>query len=261
MSVSEQIKKDYNNAAVTYSDYSLLPSAQLESQHVKLALGDCTDLTILDLGGDTGVHAREAIDLGALHVDIVDISPEMLKVGQKLEKSLGRMNIIRFFEADVSKPLSRLPLLESGYDVVMGNWIFSHAATVEVLEGIFRNITSYLKPGGCFVGARGVHNDLESPSLDIGKYGVTTKRMENIPGGVKFRCVLHCTPAIEFEVTSLKIMTSGSDEMYEKFGLTDVTVVPYESTEIVQRDPEFWQLFPDQPTYAVAKAVKKQGLA
>jgi ubiquinone/menaquinone biosynthesis C-methylase UbiE len=118
MPVSEQVKTDYDISAVTYNDYSLLPSGQLESQLIKVALGDCTGRTILDLGGGTGLHAREAIDLGADSVDIVDISPEMLKIGQEIEKSLGRENIIRFFEADVSKPLSHLPLREDAYDVI-----------------------------------------------------------------------------------------------------------------------------------------------
>ena len=69
------VKKEYDHCAVTYGDYSSLPSGQLESQHIKIALGDCTGLTILDLGGGTGVHAREAIALGAASVDLVDIAP------------------------------------------------------------------------------------------------------------------------------------------------------------------------------------------
>lgn len=255
MAVVDQVKKDYDNSALNYNNFSSVPFGQLESQLIKIALGDCAGLAILDLGGGTGLHAREAIDLGAVSVDLVDISPGMLKIGQEIEKSLGRENTIRFFEADVSKPLSHLPLHESGYDVVMANWIFSHADSMEVLEGMFRNVVGYLKPGGRFVGVRDANPT--SPAMLNGKYGATYKWVKEIPGGVKFLVVLHCTPPVEFEGASLEIIYSGSTEMYESFGLTDVEVVPYQSTEVVQKDPEFWKLFLERPNLAVTKAAKK----
>lgn len=255
MSVSEQVKKGYDNCAVTYNDVSSLPCGQLESQLIKIALGDCAGLAILDLGGGTGLHAREAIALGAATVDLVDISPGMLKIAQEIEKSLGRENTTRFFEADVSKPLSHLPLRENGYDVVMANWIFSHARSMEMLEGMFRNIVGYLKPGGLFVGVR--EADPRSPALENDKYGVTYKWVKDIPGGVECLVVIHCTPPIEIESTSLEVIYSGSTEMHERFGLTDVKVVAYESAEVVQKDPEFWKLFLERPNMAVVTAVKK----
>jgi ubiquinone/menaquinone biosynthesis C-methylase UbiE len=252
MPISEQVKKDYDNSAATYNDYSSLPSGQLESQLVKIALGDCAGLTILDLGGGTGVYAREAMDLGAATVDLVDISPRMLKIGREIEKSLGRENTIRFFEADVSKPLSHLPLLENGYDAVMANWIFSFADSIEVLEGMFRNVVCYLKLGGRFIGVRDA--DPRSPALENDKYGGTCEWVKDFPGGVKYLCVLHCTPPIKFEGASLEVIYSGSTEMHKRFGLTDVEVVPYESAEVVQKDPDFWKLFLERPSLAVVKA-------
>jgi SAM-dependent methyltransferase len=255
MTVSEQVKQDYDNSASTYNDYSSLPSGQLESQLIKLALGDCTGLTVLDLGGGTGLHAREAIDLGAVAVDVVDISSGMIKVGLESEKSLVRKNVIRFFEADVSKPLSHLPLQGDGYDVVMANWIFSFADTVQVLEGMFHNIVSHLKPGGRFIGVRDA--DPWSPALKNNKYGGSCAWIKEISGGVKYLCVIHSTPPIEFEGASLEIIYSGSTKMYEQFGLTDIAVVPYENAEVVQRDPEFWKLFLERPNLAVVRAVKK----
>ena len=255
MSVAEQAKKDYENCAATYNDYSSLPFGQLESQLIKIALGDCAGLTVLDLGGGTGLRAREAVDLGAVTVDIVDMSPGMLKVGQEIETSLGRENVIRFFEADVSKSLSHLPLRENGYDLVMANWIFSYAGSVEILEGMFRNVVGYLKPGGLFVGARDT-DPMDTP-LESEKYGCWKKWVKNIPGGVKYLLVMNCTPPIEFEGVSLEIMQAESTKLHERFGLANVKVMPYESTEVVQKDPEFWKPFLERPSFAVIKAVKK----
>lgn len=258
LSQQDQAKKDYDASASIYNDYSLLPSGQLESQLIKLALGDCTGLSILDLGGGTGLHAREAIDLGATRVDLVDVSGEMLKVGREIERSLGRESEgrMRFFQADISKPLDHLPLREEGYDVVMGNWIFSFADRMEVLEAMFRNIERFLRPGGRFVGVRDA--DPWSPALESGKYGGSCKWVERIPGGVRYLCVLHCTPAIEFEGASLEVIYSGSTEVYERFGLVDVKTVPYEEAEIIRKDPEFWKLFLERPNLAVVQALKKR---
>lgn len=257
LSQQEKAKKDYNSSAGIYDGYNLLPSGQLESQLIKLALGDCTGLSVLDLGGGTGLHAREAIDLGASQVDIVDVSGEMLRIGREIERSLGREPGVttRFFEADISKPLSHLPLREGGYDVVMGNWIFSFADRMEVLESMFQNIEAHLKPGGRFVGVRDA--DPWSPALESKKYGGSCKWVESIPGGVKYMCVLNSSPPLEFEGACLEVIYSGSTEVYERFGLADVKTVPYEKAEVVQKDPEFWQLFLERPNLAVVQAVKK----
>ncbi|XXG95440.1 hypothetical protein Hte_001702 [Hypoxylon texense] len=257
LSQPEEAKRTWSDVAATYNDYGLLPLGRLESQLIEQALGDCTGLSILDLGGGTGLHAREAINLGASRVDIVDISGEMLKIGQQeTEKSLSpeAKDKIRFFEADVSKPLDHLALPRGGYDVVMGNWIFSSAGSMEVLEGIFRNIAAYLKPGGRFVGVRDA--DPWSPAL-VEKYGATYEWVKRIPGGVRYRCTLHCTPPIEFESACLETIYSGSTELHEKFGLADVRNVPYEKARVVQEDGPFWEFFLEHPHLAVVHAVKK----
>ena len=259
MSTTERVKKDYDISAATYNDYSSLPSGQLESQLIKIALGDCTGLSVLDLGGGTGVHALEAVDLGASSVDIVDISPGMLRIGQEAaERSLSReQSTLRFFEADVSRSLSHLPLRGEGYDIVMANWIFSFADSIEVLEGMFRNVIGHLKPGGLFVGVRDA--DLWSPALKSAKYGASCKWVERIPGGARYYCMLHSTPPIEFEGVCMEVIYSGSTKVYERFGIGNVEVVPYERAGIVKKDPEFWRLFLERPYLAVVRALKELG--
>jgi len=254
MPSSEQVRLDYDHSAAAYGDYGALPSGQLESELIKLALGDCANMTVLDLGGGTGVHAIEALDLGAAVVDLVDISPGMLEKARRSEALVGREDKIRFFEADVSRPLSHLPLREGGYDVVMGNWIFSFADSVDTLEGVFHNIINNLKTGGRFIGVRDA--DPTSPVLQTGKYGGSCKWLKEIPGGFRYLCVLHTTPPIEFEGAALEVIYSGSTKIYERFGLTDVRVLPYEAAAVVQQNPEFWESFLERPCLAVMTAVK-----
>jgi ubiquinone/menaquinone biosynthesis C-methylase UbiE len=255
MSNPEQAKRDYDSLAANYDQYyASITSSVLEGQLIGTALGDLTGLTVLDLGGGTGIHARRAIEQGAVAVDLVDVSPGMIKVAEDVEKSLGR-NIIRVFEADVAKPLSHLPLRPEGYDVVMANWVLDFAEASDVLEAMFRNVVDHLKNGGLFVGVR-VANPY-SANLETGKYGVTYTRLQPFPGGVKYHVTIHCDPPLDFDAASLELLYSGSTEAYEKAGLANVEVVPFEEMRAVQDDPDYWKEFLEDPFFAVVKAVKK----
>jgi SAM-dependent methyltransferase len=125
-------KTQYESVANGYASYDHLPIAKLEKELVTKAIGDCTGSTVLDLGGGEGQYARKAIELGAELVDVLDISPAMLALGIEAEEKLGREGRIRWFEADATKALDRVPLVPGGYDVVMCNWLFDHATTSEV---------------------------------------------------------------------------------------------------------------------------------
>lgn len=122
----------YESIAKGYASYDALPLAKLEQELVGKALGDCSGLTVLDLGGGNGQYARKAIELGAELADVLDISPSMLEIGIDIEAKSGREGKIRWFEADATKALHHLPLMPDGYDVVMCNWLFDHAETDEV---------------------------------------------------------------------------------------------------------------------------------
>ena len=258
MSAPKGVKEEYAQAAPNYNDFGSLPLGQLESQLVKTALRDCAGATILDLGGGTGVHAREAIDLGAAAIDLVDISPDMLKIAEQIEESHGRAGkVVRFFEADVSKPLSHLPLRDDGYDVVMANWIFSYGGTIEILEGMFGNIAHYLKPGARFIGVHEYGRKYLERERTFEKYGVSCPWIEDVPGGRRSKVVLHCTPPVELVSQTLEIIYSGSTELHERFGLKDVKNVPWGDAEVVRKDPGFWKAFLDDPSLAIVTAVRK----
>ncbi|KAK4200209.1 S-adenosyl-L-methionine-dependent methyltransferase [Triangularia verruculosa] len=257
MSSQDIAKSSYREVAAAYDSYAHTPAGIIEAQLIARALGnDLTGLHVLDLGGGSGIHARECVEYGAESVDIVDISPEMLRVASNMEESLGRKGKIRTFEADVSNSLSNYghPLRES-YDVVMANWVFSHAEKRSILEGMFANIGAYLKPGGIFVGIRDANPF--SHNAKTGKYGAHVGWVKKIEGGVKYWAVLHCKPEpVEFEVSSLEIIYGGSTELYENIGLTEYEEIPLESAQCVKDDPEFWADFLRDPFLAVVRAIK-----
>ena len=135
-SMSHAEKSQYDSFAPKYASVEELPCSKLEGQLVRNALGNCSGLKVLDLGGGGGLHARRAIDAGASVVDVVDISSEMMKAGQEIETSLGRKDRIRWFEADVTKPVTEQANIEDNYDIVMANWVFDHATSVSELRSM-----------------------------------------------------------------------------------------------------------------------------
>ncbi|KAK8007291.1 hypothetical protein PG989_001281 [Apiospora arundinis] len=107
-----------------------------------------------------GLRARDALGAGAAAVDLVEISPEMMRQGQAYEKAIGR-DRIRWHQADVSQPLDHLHLGGGTlYDMVIANGIFEHAHDEQEFEAMWRNAAAYLKPGGLVVSNR---NDPHSP--------------------------------------------------------------------------------------------------
>jgi ubiquinone/menaquinone biosynthesis C-methylase UbiE len=100
-------KTQYNSFAHKYASVEGLPCSKLEGQLVQNALGDYTGIKVLGLGGGSGLHARRAIDAGAIVVDVVDITPEMLRAGQDIETPLGRRDRIRWLEGCYKADYSR----------------------------------------------------------------------------------------------------------------------------------------------------------
>ncbi|KAG8160566.1 hypothetical protein KVR01_010102 [Diaporthe batatas] len=249
------VAAEYNSQASDYETFTITtPIGRLETELYLTALSDPNGLSILDLGGGTGLRAREAVERGASLVDVVDISAEMLHVGKEEAVKLGVGDRIRWFEADVSQSLSHLDLKES-YDIVQANWVLDHAGTVEVLDRMLTTATAYLKPGGRFICVHIVNP--RSRNLKTKKYGVSYTDLEEIPGGLKYYVNLWGTePPVKFGGSSLEVLYSGSLSMYEKYGLVDADVIPVEMTQIVKGDLEFWKECVEEPIIEFVTARK-----
>ncbi|KAI0486176.1 S-adenosyl-L-methionine-dependent methyltransferase [Xylaria cf. heliscus] len=246
------VKSEYDAEAVNYETFwtENSPIVRLDTELFISALGKVPRTIILDLGGGSGIKAGYALDAGAMTVDIVDISQEMINQGQKAELDRGR-DLTRWFEADISKPLDHLPLYPQ-YDIVMAHWSLDHADSMATLEGMFQNIAKYLKPGGRFYGVRCC--DPHAPAMGTGDLGVIFKDFKKIPGGLKYRYAFNSDNGIE--AASMEATYSGSTEIYEKHGLVDVQIEPYENARTVQENPKLWESFLKQPGVAMVKATK-----
>ncbi len=254
-------KDQYNEMAVEYSSYEDLPVARLEAELIRTALGDCTGLKILDLGGGSGSYARMAVEAGAWQVDVVDISDAMMQIGRDLEPSSPGSSRIRWLLGDVTKPLADqgVDLLPAGrYDIAMANWLFDHAHTVDDLRGMWANIAASLRPGGKFIGIRAVAPGIFSDhNCKVGKYGCLRTDIRRIPDGLACRATLLTNPPFSVGVTLMEDSYSRTDAIARKLGMTNFRSMPELETRVVQADLEFWREHLDTPEFAVVTALRR----
>lgn len=249
MDTGNPTQSNYDANASAYSLFITTPLGRLEKDLFTLCITDCADQHVLDLGGGTGLRARDALAAGARSVDVVDISPAMMRLGQEYEKSIDR-DRITWHHGDVSKPLDHLGL--GPYDMVIANGIFDHAHNEEELEGMWRNAAAYLKPGGRLVANR---NNPRSRVAEDGKYGVKLTDFQDMSGGVSFRYRVVTDPPLEFESLGLDAYCSGLLVIPGKF-FTDFQNVPWEETPVVKADPEFWKDYVADPILYIFTARK-----
>ncbi|KAI1481087.1 methyltransferase-like protein [Daldinia eschscholtzii] len=266
ISTLDQVRKEYDNQAPSYNALLKLPFGIFESQLFESAVRRdhfCEGSTVLDLGGGTGLRARQALEAGAAKVDVVDISIEMMEVGMKDTAGLigGTESAkISWFLGDASKPLfgeGGIAGLQESYDVVMANWIFDHVDNPSVLDAIWRNISTALRPGGRFVGVRAC--DPRAQAMVTGKYGPTCQDFVEFPGGLYYSSTIPDDLGTPVHLTnaSLTISYTGSPEMYERYGFHKVEIEPCENTKVVQDDPEFWKIWVEDPGFVIVRAWKK----
>jgi ubiquinone/menaquinone biosynthesis C-methylase UbiE len=246
-------KDHYATLAATYNAIEELPQSALYQEDVKRALGSCSGKTILDLGGGTGLHARNALALGATLVDIVDISPAMLSIGQNIDPTETRL---RWHVGDISQPLDELPLEREGYDVTMVNWTFDHASTLSELEGMWSNTAKYTKKGGKLISIR-MANPCAASAKD-GKYGISFSEIEPMAGGLKYVYTAHIEPPLSCPATTLSesMDFEKAKLMARRFGFGEWRKVVEEEGEVVGRNPEFWAAHLEDPVWICVEATK-----
>ena len=127
MDAENPVQGNYDKNADAYGQFIGTPLGALEQQLFDLSIKDCDGLKVLDLGGGTGLRARDALNAGARVADVVDISREMMRLGQEYERSIAR-DCITWYHGDISKSLDHLYL--GPYDMVIANGIFDTTRTM-----------------------------------------------------------------------------------------------------------------------------------
>ena len=219
----------YESLASTYSNIAHLPGEILTTDLLRRGLGNIRNLNILDLACGEGQYSRMAIALGAQSVTGIDISAEMLRIGQRIEDecaakmssssssslssssnnstSRHHSSRITYHQADCTKPLTHLPLQPGTYDLIMTNWLFNYASTRAELVQMWQTIALYLRPaegdgdsGGRVVGVGELHDVASAVARSNDWVGIRASVCGEGEEATKMHTELLCEPVqVEFD--------------------------------------------------------------
>ena len=271
-STSEMTSDNYQDLGDCYDSLEELPLLHVAREMVQSALGDCTGKVILDLGGGSGLRAREALALGARRVDNVDLSGAMIARCENEEQRLGRQPRERIvcYQANCFEDLGPLSLpgageriagdkgAEAQYDIVMVIWTFDHASTVEELEEGWRNVGRFCRPGGKVV-SLGIKEPL-SHGTRLFKYGVELSDVQKMDGGAKFKYSAKSTRPFSCDVVAIEAHynVDRTRAIAAIVGFPLLEEVRPSEMEVVKKDREFWKTFVDQPSFYCLVGTKEE---
>ena len=272
ISTSDMASDHYQDLGDCYDSLEELPLLHVAREMVQSALGDCTGKVILDLGGGSGLRAREALALGARRVDNVDLSGAMIARCENEEQRLGRQlgERIVCYQANCFKDLGPLSLPGAGervagdkglvgqYDIIMVIWTFDHASTVKELEEGWRNVGRFCRPGGKVV-SLGIKEPL-SHGTRLFKYGVELSDVHQMDGGAKFKYSVKTTRPFSCDVVAVEAHYNidRTRAIAAKVGFPLLEEVRPAEMEAVKKDREFWQTFVDRPSFYCLVGMKEE---
>lgn len=238
-----KVQENYDDISAEYDNIESLPHSKLCQELVLHALGDCAGQTILDLGGGSGLHSRNALTKGVASVHNVDLSPEMLENCAAAEQKAGRKpgDKIVCIVGDATKPLE-LPG-DALYDVILMLWTFDLASTNADLESMWRNVSKHCRPGGKLISIRST--DPRTRPQNLAKYGVVPSNFEDVEGGVRYDFKVGFDKPFTVRATNMEanFNLELSRAMAKKHGFNHLEVLPVAEMPVVKADPDFWKEF------------------
>ncbi|KAH6871601.1 S-adenosyl-L-methionine-dependent methyltransferase [Thelonectria olida] len=217
--------------------------------------------SVLDLACGTGIGLRILKSLGASRLVGVDISPQMLEIAKATVPG------ITTHVADCSKPLDHLGLEPASFDVVLGFWLLNYCPSSTEMDGMWANITRYLKPGGKFVGIIENHDVALPVSVETPKYGGTMSEVKELDNGQGWsvHVAFETDPRIEFDAFRLKRDVLEKSATIAGFGAIEYREPTWENIEqaisdgIDQEDKAWWTELIDIPPNYVIVSQKTTG--
>ena len=216
--MEEYSSDDKVNMYDAYKSESIIINYADKPSFLKL-VGDVKNKRIVDYGCGSGRYTREAAKT-ALEVVGVDLSPEMIKLAEEIDRKENIMNT-KYFVRDCSEILNL-----GQFDMVISTYFICHASSREMLTKMVKSMYESLKPNGrlCTIT---FNTDFDrNQSHVLHKYNVDIDIRENISEGdpIYIKLLDSKTKEPILVLTDYYISTQVIEQVFNEVGFEDFKI-------------------------------------
>lgn len=248
------VADEYDRIGEQYQESKQLPFRSFVEEHsmFKLlpALAGCS---VVDLACGEGIYARKLMQAGAGRVVGVDISPEMIALGERAEAvaPLG----VRYVVADVA-----MVEFEEPFDIALCSYLFNYARSRSELRMLVESVHRLLRPGGLVVGCNDYPDNPPAHFDRYRQYGFTKTGAAAPQEGDTITYRFFNPDDTAFDLDNYFLPTSAYRDEFARAGFASFDwVMPEVSPEGLKAfPPGFWDAYLGSPpivSFAATAAV------
>ena len=232
--------KEYEAIADAYADSMRLPFRDAIEKHTLLELlGDVAGAKALDMACGDGYYTRLLKRKGASEATGVDVSDEMVRRAEEIEKRDPLGCTYRHSEVAAFEPPAPV-------DVIAAVYSLGYCATAGQLQAFCRACHGALRPGGRFVGLNDNVRNPPPATAAWEKYGLGRSCADPPAEGDVVRYTLHNEDGTRFEVQNFYLRRETYEEAFRATGFREFRWVPV-SLQPSERGKAFWDDFLGHP--------------
>ncbi len=247
------VADEYDRIGHHYQDSKRLPFRHYVEEHSMFSLlPDLAGRSVIDLACGEGIYSRQLKRAGAARVVGVDISPEMIALGEQAEAAepLG----VRYVVADVATLE-----LDERFDIALCSYLFNYARSQAELRTLVEGVARLVKPGGMVVGC----NDYpDNPPAHFDRYRpygfIKIGRADQREGDTITYRFFNPDDTV-FEIDNYFLPNEAYRHEFARAGFTSFDwVMPQVSPEgLAAFPPGFWDVYLDSPPIVSLTAAAK----
>lgn len=230
----------YEGIADAYGESMRLPFRDAIEKYTLLeTLGDFNGARVLDMACGDGYYTRLLKRIGASEATGVDVSVEMVRRAEELEKRDPLGCVYRQSEVAEFQPSEPV-------DVVVAIYSLGYSRTAEQLRRFCRSCHDALRPGGRFVG---LNDNVRNPPSATGpwkKYGLERTCAEPLSEGDVIRWTITNPDGRRFDLQNFHLTPETYENAFRATGFSEFRWVDL-MLQPSEQDNPFWDDFLAQP--------------
>lgn len=247
------VADEYDRIGSHYQESKRLPFRRYVEEHSMFGLlPDLGGHSVVDLACGEGTYARKLMRAGAALVVGVDISPEMIALGEQSEavEPVG----VRYVVADVATVE-----LEEPFDIALCSYLFNYARSRAELRTLVEAVGRLVRPGGLVVGCNDYPDNPPAHFERYRPYGfIKIGRADRREGDTITYRFFNPDGSV-FDIDNYFLPTEAYRHEFTRAGFVSFDwVAPQVSEEgLAAFPPGFWDLYLESPPIVSLAATAK----